>query len=217
MFNKNILITRPAYDDATAYLYAYSEQFPDMAREHGLNPIDLKNERATKKEFESVIKKQKPVCLILNGHGDDGMVVGQKNEVLVSLGDNHQLLDGTIVYARACRAAAGLGAKTVGIIKAPKTFIGYVHDFLFFLNNTQTATPLRDDYAAPCLNASNAIPEALLKGHTAAEAVHKSEEHTKKEIQYLLTHYSPAASHILFALRWNKAVMQLYGDKTAHL
>jgi hypothetical protein len=74
---------------------------------------------------------------------------------------------------------------------------------------------MKDNYAKPCLESSNIVPQALINGSTTEQAVEKSQKHSDKEIEYLKTHYSPENSHILFALQWNKTVLKVIGDQNA--
>ncbi|MBI5635818.1 hypothetical protein HY993_02545 [Candidatus Micrarchaeota archaeon] len=156
----------------------------------------------------------KPHSLVFfNGHGSKDAICGQQNGVLIDK-ENVQLLDSAIVYSRSCDSAARLGQKIVREGKA-KAFIGYVEAFLFFVNNSRSATPIKDDYARPCLESSNVAPQSLIYGSTVGQAVEKTQKHFEKEIEYLKTHYSPENSHILFALYWNKAVLKAIGNQDA--
>ena len=180
MPEKVVLFTRTDFDDATSYIYAWTERVVEAAKKRNLKVVDLKRERANRKDYESVVSSQNPVCILFNGHGNSEEITGHNNCPLVTFGENHETLKGKVIYARACSAAAGLGAKSVAESGGPKAFIGYEQDFLFYLNNTKTATPTEDDYARPCLDASNAAAEALIKGNSAGEAYRKSQERSKK-------------------------------------
>lgn len=216
MPERAVLITRPDYDDATSYLYAWSERIIEAAQKHGARIIDLKRERANRKNFEGIVASKKPGCMLFNGHGTADEIRGHMHETLVKYGENHAVLAGAVVYSRTCDSAAVLGNKSVRE-GGTKAFIGYGQEFIFFVNNAKTATPMDDDYASPCLIASNAVAEALVAGSSAGDACRKSREQTRKEVEYLLTHYSPRASHIFFALLWNDRALSLHGNPSAKL
>ena len=98
----------PNYDDATAYLYAYSEEIIKFAEEKGISIIQLKRPRLCKENLQTSIIKQKPQLLLFNAHGDELTIYGDKisntTGYLIRKGENHNLLEGKITYARACSA-----------------------------------------------------------------------------------------------------------------
>ena len=81
----HILVTRPDHDFTTRYISAWSEEYIKLASTKGLTVIDLKRDRANRKEFESVIEKKNPGFLIMNGHGNASEVTGHDNQTLVKL------------------------------------------------------------------------------------------------------------------------------------
>ncbi len=175
--------------------------------------LKLEGKEAKRDSLEKRLKNSKPNIVFFNGHGGKEHICGQGNEIILD-NQNVNLLESTITYARSCDSAALLGKKVVQQGKA-KAFIGYEQAFIFVKNNSRSATPLKDNYARPCLEASNLVPESLVKGSTAKEAFEKSQKHFEKEVEYLRTHYSPENSHIMFALQWDKAVQRLIGKQEA--
>lgn len=106
---EQLLITRPEHDYATRYLSAWAGKTFEIAKTKGYSIIDLRRERANRKEIESILNKRKPGLVIINGHGSDNLVAGQENEPLLIAGNNSYLLEGKITYAISCRSARGLG------------------------------------------------------------------------------------------------------------
>ncbi len=208
-----MLITLPDFDDATSYLLQWSKQVIELASDKSVKVTTLREKDANRENLQQRLNSKRYSFVFFNGHGSKEVICGQQNEVLIDR-ENIHLLDSTIVYSRSCDSAAILGQKALDEGKA-KAFIGYVAAFLFFVNNARSATPIKDDYARPCLESSNVVPKSLINGSTTGQAVEKTQKHFDKEIEYLKTHYSPENSHILFALQWNKAVLKLIGDRSA--
>ena len=142
------LITLPNYDDATSYLFCYTKEIIDFADQKGIFTIKLSRPRLTKENMEKSIAKQEPKLVLFNAHGDDKTIYGDKimgeEEYLVKEGENHYLLEGRIIYARACYAAASLGKACT---KNSGCFIGYSTPFSFWIDEKWSANPLKDQTA----------------------------------------------------------------------
>ncbi len=199
---KEILVTRPKYDDATSYSFYYAGLIIKEAEKKGILCIDLKRPRLTRKNFENIVKNRATPLLFFNAHGDAKTIYGDKTgiveEVLVEEGVNHRLLDSKMVYARACWAAASLG-------KSCKSgcFIGYNSPFSFWLNEKWSAKPANDNTAKMFFEPSNLVVSSLLKGNTAEEAVNKSANLTKKTILKLLKEKDEPGATASAMLLWN--------------
>ena len=87
-----MLITRPYHDNTTNYLFKWSKNIIDFAEKIRTPIYDLSGKKVTKKNFESYIKKLKPSFIMINGHGNNDIVCGHKNEVLVKKDDNEDVL-----------------------------------------------------------------------------------------------------------------------------
>lgn len=122
---------------------------------------------------------------MFNGHGDDTIVYGFKDEPLIESGKNDELLKDKIIYCLSCSSARKLGESSVK--KGADAFLGYKNSFVFFTDTDSEATPLRDNIAASFLNPSNRISISFLKGNTIEEASNKSKEGFKKEIKKFLS------------------------------
>jgi len=158
--NNIFLLVRPAYDLTTAYLNYWCKDIVDYCAKRNIKYKDFKDRNVLKKDIEKFLRKKKPSLVMFNCHGGECSLYGANNSVLIREGDNDFLLNGKITYARSCRAALKLG-KNIG---NKGCFIGYKDDFIFPINTNKSATPLRDNLAAPVLKISNNIILNLLKG-----------------------------------------------------
>ncbi len=214
---KEILVTRPKYDDATSYSFYYAGHIIKKAEKKGIACIDLKRPRLTRKNFENIIKNRAIPLIFFNAHGDAKTIYGDKTgiaeEVLVEEGENHQILDSKIVYARACWAAASLGKSCKG-----GCFIGYNIPFSFWINEKWSAKPANDSTAKMFFEPSNLVVSSLLKGNTAAEAVNKSANLTKKTILKLLREKDEPGATASAMLLWNNMQgTEIVGNKEMRL
>jgi len=145
---RNLLVTRPNYDDATSYLFYYARQVIDFARGKGTKVLDLVRPRLSKQNFSDIISRQDPVLVFFNAHGDEKRIYGDKKdedeEILIEEGENHTLLSKRIVYARACYAAASLGEVCT---RKGGCFIGYKTPFSFWIDERWSAKPSNDKTA----------------------------------------------------------------------
>jgi len=199
---KQILVTRPNYDDATCYCFYYAGLVMDEAEDKGVKVIDLKRPRLTRKNFTDILEDKDPSFLFFNAHGDERTIYGDKHgkteEALIEEGENHELLDSRLVYARACCAGASLG-------RACKDgcFIGYITPFSFWVNEKWSTKPSNDNTAKLFFEPSNLIASSLLKGNTAQESVNKSVLMSKKSILRLLKEKDEPGAMASVRLLWN--------------
>jgi hypothetical protein len=192
----SLLITRPRYDDATHYLFHWSQVLVSEAQSSSVIVYDLPKEKATKRLVESYLRKNRPTVIFFNGHGSRTEMLGHENEVLICKNNNENLLRGSNVYMRACDAGSELGYE---IVKAgAKGFIGYSRPFTFMIDPETFQQPLKDDYAKPFLECSNQVARSLIKGHSVKEAHESSLKEYKRKISSLLT----SANTNSFLLPW---------------
>ena len=104
-----MVITRPNHDVTTLYLFHWSKPILEQAKKHNISIVDLRADRANKKEFMSVIRKTRPKLVVVNGHGNSDTLMGQDNEVLVAMDENEEIFTDRVVYARSCESAKNLG------------------------------------------------------------------------------------------------------------
>ncbi len=207
-----LLITRPLFDHTTHYLFHWSKTIINFAKTKKNKVIDVKEDRVNKKTFDSVLRKMNPNLVLLNGHGEKDVVLGQNNEPILIAGENEDLLAGRIIYALACKSAQILGKKSIesGAI----AYIGYKEDFLFYTNSSYSARPLDDPRAKMFLEPSNLISISLLKSHTTQEACEKSKSAILKNIQHLTAINSPD-QFMIPDLLWNMENLECLVDQNA--
>lgn len=211
---KALVVTRPAYEVTTHYLFYWSSLPLVLARKSGINIVELIKNRATRKELESIISKTDPSFIYLNGHGGSKYVLGHNNEILIQADDNESILTSRIVYALSCSSAQILGPKSISA--GAKAYIGYKEDFMFIGDHHNVARPLNDRTAALFFEPSNILVETLLKGHTVLEAYEKSQNEFSKNINSLLTSLSPDY-YLISWLVWDRIHQVYLGDKTARI
>lgn len=200
-----MIITRPNHDEATKYLFRWSQIVIDKAKKLGIPVIDLKRKLANRRELTKCVKKTSPDFIFINGHGDDDLVTGQNNRILVKIHDNESLFYGTIVYSRSCRSAAKLGKACVK--KGTLAYIGYIDDFVFF-----------SDEADKFLEPSNLIATSLLKGDTAGQADQKAKGAYAKNIHKLKsTNVPEKVRELIPYLQWDMEKQVCLGDNNARL
>src|SRR3990167_5540817 len=166
MNGKTILVSRPGHDLVTKYLFDWSKRLLELAEEKGANTLDLRKQKANRKEVTSRIGKLNPNVILLNGHGDANTVCGHNNKAIVDR-KNKSVLKGSITYARSCDSAAALGPECVK--NGAKAYIGYIEPFWLPYDVDKTHHPLEDKTAQYVLEPSNHVIVSLLKGHSAGD------------------------------------------------
>jgi hypothetical protein len=208
----SILITRPKHDGATRYLFYWAEKIIGLAKQKGIKILDLKEKRANKKEFVSIMSKMKPLLIFLNGHGADDRVNGHNDEILIKAGENEDLLKNKIVYTLSCRSGNDLGPKSINA--GTLSYVGYNDDFVFIWDEDKLTRPLEDKTAELFLGPSNYVVESLLKGHTVDESYKRSQKLFIDNIQKVLTSES---SYLAPYLLWDARHQVCLGDGASKL
>lgn len=214
--NKSLLITRPNHDSSTTYLFHWSKPIIEVARQKGFKIVDLTGDMANKTDFTGRIKKINPSFVFFNGHGDQAVIMGQDNKILVSVGENEEILRGKIVYARSCSSAKKLGPKSIR--SGTRAFIGYTEPFIFMYDPQRSTRPLTDKTAALFLEPSNKVVTTLLKGHSCLEASKRARDGFRRNIEKLLTSESKKEdTGALRFLFWDMKHQVCLGDPSASL
>ena len=214
--NKSLLITRPNHDYATNYLFYWIASVINLARRKNFRVIDLSKNKANQSNFTSRVDKTNPSFVFLNGHGNETMIAGQNEEVLVSVKRNLNMLKNRIVFARSCSSAKQLGNKSISL--GTKAFIGYKEPFIFMSDPLMITKPLSDATAALFLKPSNLVASTLLKGHSASEANTRAKRAFKRNIRKLLTSETQKEnSSVLRFLFWDMKHQVCLGDVDASL
>ena len=147
------LITRPNHDKVTSYLFNWSKEI--IEQNFGVQFLNLEGENANKNKVESYLKKQNPKLVLFNGHGNDNVICGFKDEIIIQLNENDNLLKGKIIYSLSCSSAKSLGKNAVK--KGAHAFIGYKEPFVIYTDSERETTPLKDNIASSFLNPSNLV------------------------------------------------------------
>jgi len=217
---RTLLVTRPNYDDATAYLYQYAGEVIRFTKERGINVINLERPSLTRRNLSKRLKAQNPFIVFFNAHGTATQILGDKikgkEEILIKEKKNEGLLKGRITYARACLAAASLGEC---YSEKGSCFIGHNAPFSFWMDDRHSTEPLKDKIARLFLEPSNLVVTSLLKGNSTKEAFDKSVNLMKKNIRKLLRNDgNKAVIHPLVMILWNNLESQkIHGDLTLRL
>ncbi len=212
--DKTLLTTRPKHDSTVHYLFYWSKEVIKLAEEKGIKVWNLEGERANRKEVESILKKRKPSLVFLNGHGNDGVVAGHNNEVLIEAGENEDVLDSKIVYALSCKSGKKLGPESIK--KGATVYMGYDDDFIFIADPNKISDPLSDKIAGLFLEASNQIIISLIKGHSAKDCHERSKRIFARNAAKVATGGSKEyllASYLL----WNAQHQVCLGNQNATL
>lgn len=212
--SKTILITQPNYDYTTRYISSWAQKVIQYAQNKTTKVIALRNNRADKDIFRSVVKKTNPSFIFLNGHGDENVVTGDDNKTLISIKDDLHFLKNKIIYTLSCKSAKKLGPYCVK--NGTRTYIGYTEDFVFTYDRFKRTRPYQDKIAGLFLNPSNVIPFSLLKGKTTNESYKDSQNAFRKTIRNLLTSESTIqqSSTIRFLI-WDMQHQVCLGNKDA--
>lgn len=198
----SLLVTRPNHDLTTRYISTWAKEIVKFAEEKDATVFDLPKARANRREFESMVRKNDPAFLFLNGHGDYSFVSGQDNEKLVDAKDNEEILKSKVVYALSCRSGKVLGPR--GVQAGAEAYIGYDEDFIFLYDENQRFHPERDKTSELFKEPSNQVMVSLLKGHTPKEAHANSKQSYIRRIRKLLTSQNnPLESSAVKYLLWD--------------
>ena len=87
-------------------------------------------------------------------------------------------------------------------------FVGYKEPFMFPYDEFSVSKPLADEKARPCLESSNQVALALIKGASTRDAHLQGIRMFRRKITEMLTTRAPN-SYILAFLYWNM-INQVY-------
>lgn len=213
--SRALLVTRPNHDLITTYLFHWSKLVIKEARKKRIKVLDLSGNKANNKTFVSYMTEHQPILVFFNGHGDEATITGYDNDVLVSVGQNEEMLSEKIVYARSCDAAKSLGRKCIE--KGTLAFIGYKKKYVIGYSPSKVTTPLKDEIARLFIEPSNLVPISLLKDNKVKDAYRKSQEAMLKHLRFMLsTKASPSQKDAVPYLWINRKYQVALGDQEAH-
>ncbi|MDP2749380.1 MAG: C25 family cysteine peptidase [Nanoarchaeota archaeon] len=214
---KKFLITRPNHDVMTSYLHDFSKETVVRAKaSKNVRVAELEGEKAIRKNFESMLSKECPQLVFLNGHGDSNNVTGHRNEVILDA-ENVNLTEGKIVYALACDSLEELGEKAIK--KGATAYIGYNSSFMIVRDPSRESSPSKDKNALPFKKACSVLINSLLfNSLSAGESIEKTKEEYRRQIKsYGTSEDDPYGDVplIRFALAWNLEFLDMHGDANA--
>ncbi len=212
---KGMIITCPEYDDATAYLSFYSQKIIHEAETRLIPTKIVKDKDFNLKGFSKIITKLDYNLVVFNAHGSSDAIYGYKHQMVISVGENQELLANRVVYARSCCAGFNLGQKCVG---DDGCFIGYFVPFIFYMDSRWTTKPHNDKVAEIFLEPTNLVPLSLMRGRTASEAHGNSKVQMLKNLDRLMK--GPQLSETPFYIEalWNNYAGQvLHGNGLAKI
>lgn len=209
---KSLLITRPEHDITTRYLSKWSAEIADEAKAKHTDVVDLEGKKATRERFIGTLKKKSPRFIFMNGHGNEKVIGGHNNEIILQGSD--KAVKDKIIYARACKSAKELGPQTIQ--NGATAFLGYDEDFVFMIDESKSSRPLQDGTAALFLEPSNYTALSIFKGHPVEEADRRSKEKFARNIQALiLKGPSEDDYYAIRHLLWDMRHQVCLGDKKA--
>ncbi len=209
----SFLVTRPRHEDTTHYTFHWAGRTVENAEKKGITVLDLHDDKATRKNVESMIQKKRPSLIFFNGHGDEKTVFGHKEEPLVEAGKNEGILKGSVTYAITCKSGKTLGPRSVE--KGARAYIGYQDDFTFLYDKSLTATPLRDTTATLFLEPAQQPVLSLLKGRPVGEAVERTKDQFRKSIERALASMEPGIRSSLTYLFGDLLNLVSHGEQEA--
>ena len=205
-----MLVTRPDNDEATHYLSEYAELSLAAAKEKSFSIIDLKKEKATRRNLESYIAKQNPSLIFFNGHGGPDVVTGHLMEPLVKLGENESILRSKIVYSIACSSSKRLGPESIR--SGALCYVGYSDDFIFLVDKNKETEPVKDGLASMFLEHSLIFVKTLVKGNTVSNAYEKAKNKLYENFASAVTSNDYDVEQYLF---WDYMIFMKDGDDSA--
>ena len=122
---------------------------------------------------------------MFNGHGSPEEICGHGQEVIVSVEENPEILENSIIYSLSCSSALKLGPKSVenGAI----AFIGYEFEFALGKDPESEASPRHDKIAKLFLEPSNILFSSLLNKKDVKTSVEKAKRKMEENVNYLHT------------------------------
>lgn len=214
---KVALITNPASDVVTEYLYSWSmEIIANITHQlSGLDIHELRFEDVTKENLTKSIKEKDPYIVLFHGHGGSRTIYGFNATVLITCDDNEGLLESRIVHSLTCDSGEELGPRC---IRAGTTaFVGYKKEFKFnHLGGKTNADQQADFLAGIFLKPALEIDKALLEGNSVEQAFNRSQRIYANNLQAMLTSSNPNVNTLYAARLHHDMINQvILGDQTS--
>jgi hypothetical protein len=211
-----ILVSNASHDAPTEYLASWFSGIVDLLKQRTDTILfELKKDKANRKEFTKLIERENPQFVIFNGHGNDELIAGFNQDILVRCDDNESILEGKIVHSMACESAKKLGQKC--IIIGTKSFIGYKEKFnLVHLNKKSETEQLGDPIAEFFLKPAYEVVAALVEGEKTGTAYIRSQNMYREKLTVLLTSDNTEYNTVLASRLYHNFQNQVcLGDQVA--
>lgn len=211
-----LLITNPAYDPPTQYLEAYSDKIiSQIQKDPDLEIIELKKENVNRKQLTKIIEDKKPDLVLFNGHGSPDCVLGFNNELLISCGDNTQILENIIVHSLSCDSGKLLGPQCIE--NGTTAYLGYKEEYkLVHLACSSSEEMAADTTARFFLEPAFEAVKALIQGDTARGAFNRAQALGLNYLGVLLTSSNQDYSTVLASRLYHNIIHQVcLGDSSA--
>ena len=212
-----ILITNPAHDDVTTYLFHWSREIKELAEAKFRSVKEFMQKDVTRSNIESYIRKANPKFVIFHGHGNYDQICGfEKNEVLIKSGINDNHLSGKIIHSVTCNSAESLGPSAVK--KGALAFVGFDDEFYFPYNPLLASKPMDDVTAACSMEPIMQFSRSIIKSNTVKEAYEKSQNVFVKWLEKCHSSDAPyELEGVAPFISWNMNHQKVIGDNSAKL
>lgn len=214
---KKILITNPAHDDITRYLFEYSRPIISLAENKGHIVHEITFQGVNKKNVEKFITKQNPKLIIFHGHGATDKICGfEKKEILIEININDHMLKNKIIHSITCSSASELGDSVIK--KGGLAYIGFKDEFWCPYNPIHVSNPEMDIMAKCNIEPVMQLSRSLVKNNTVKEAYNRSQETFRKWLDACeRSDAPPELEGIGQFIFWNMINQDIIGDDGASL
>ncbi len=202
-----LIITLPRWDTATEYLAYYSKFIIDEAEEKNFKIKEIADTDLNMKNFTEIINKLDYNFIVFSGHGTPNSIFGYKENIIVKIGVNSEILKDRAIYARSCNAASVLGVECTTNSKG--AFVGYIFPFVFYIDERWSTKPSNDNTAKLFLELSNQVPISLIKGNSAKDSDFNSKKQILKNIDKALRNPSEPETPFIAEGLWNNYLGQV--------
>lgn len=209
-----MIVIRTRHDIQTSYLYAYSEELIEDAKNKGFKVVKIEGDEISEENLRSRIKNKKPTFIFFNGHGSSNSLFDNMGNEFINV-ESADVFKETVTYTIACSCLENLGSAAVD--KGCFAFIGYKKPFWIARDHKYESTPLKDKIAKPIIECSNIIVKSLIKGNTVEESIRKSHEKAADNIIKLIYSNEPLAPASLQALVANDTALSFKGEGYAKI
>lgn len=209
-----MIVIRTNHDIPTSYLYAYSEELIEEAKNKGFKVVKIERDEISEKTLRNRIKNRKPKFIFFNGHGNTNSLFNNHGNKFISI-ESADVFKETVTYTIACNCLEGLGSAAID--ESCLTFIGYKKPYWIARDHKYEATPLKDKIAKPIIECSNVIVKSLIKGNTVEDSIRKSHEKAADNIIRLIYSKELLAPASLQALVANDTSLSFKGECSAKI